>query len=59
MVEDAKDMNTQARVCAYQLHLHLFPGFEALPRYIHGNGIEQGPYTQAILVPSVLKPPTA
>ena len=56
VVEAAKHMNAQARVncgCTF------FFGFETLPPVIQRNGIEWWPYTQAVLVPSIPKPPTA
>ena len=59
VIEDAKHMNAQARVCTCQLRLYLFPGCETLPQVIQRNGIEWWPYAQAILVPSVPKPPAA
>ena len=31
---DAKHVNAQARVCAYQVRLYFFPGSEALPQII-------------------------
>ena len=41
------------------LRLHFFPGCEALPQVIQGNGIEWRPYALAVLVLSAPKPPGA
>ena len=59
VVEDAVHMNSQARMCACQLRLHIFPGCESLSQVIHRNGVKWWPYTQAILISSVPKPSAA
>ena len=57
-VEGAKDMNAQARVCACLLRQHFSLDCETLlPQVIQRNGIGWWPYIQAVLVPSVPKPP--
>ena len=52
-------MDAQASVCASQLRLHFFPCCETFPKVIQRNGVEWRPYTQAVLIPSVPKPPAA
>lgn len=60
VTEDAKEMKAQARAFVYRLRLHIFPPVvERLPRVIQDTGIKWEPYTQAVLAPSVSKPPTA
>ena len=46
-------------MCACQLRLYFSPGCETLPQVRQRNNIEWRPYTQAVLVPSVPKPPAA
>ena len=59
VVEYAPHMDAYARVCSCQLRLHFFPGCEALLKVIQENGIKWWPYTQAVLVLSIPKPPAA
>ena len=50
VVEDAKQMNTQARVCACQLRLHFFLCYETLAKVIHRNSVEWRPYTEDVQI---------
>ena len=59
VVEDTKHINAQARMCARQLLLYFSLGCETLPQVIQRNSSQCWPHTQAVLVPSISKPPAA